>query len=444
MITPHIMKNVKKIIPIMLAAALTCTSLPMVAKADSSKVVTLGANLSEEQKASMYKYFGTTADKVDTIEVTNTDERKYMEGIASEAQIGTRTYSCSYVEPTTSGGIQVKVGTLTFVTSSMIASTLLTSGVENCNVVAASPIEVSGTGALTGIMMAYEKASGTTLSEEQKAAATEELVTTGELADTIGNKEATDLMNEVKQEVIKEGLTDEGAINDAIDNAAKTYNITLTEEQMAKINSLMQNIAQYDYDVKSLQQTLENLEGKASESGFFSNLWNSVKNIFTGGGETSDGGIINDTNDDILGPDAVINNTLEALDSDTEEKEGFWDKVTGFFKGLFGGNDEDAEDETADEEDTDLEENKDANETEDTENPDGTDDPDGTDNTDDILSDEESDNSLLDDTADPTDGGAAPDDASPADASLTEGSQPDGTDPSGSTTDGTTDSNTAN
>lgn len=444
MITPHIMKNVKKIIPVMMAAALTCTSLPMVAKADSSKVVTLGANLSEEQKASMYKYFGTTADKVDTIEVTNTDERKYMEGIASEAQIGTRTYSCSYVEPTTSGGIQVKVGNLTFVTSSMIASTLLTSGVENCNVVAASPIEVSGTGALTGIMMAYEKASGTTLSEEQKAAATEELVTTGELADTIGNKEATDLMNEVKQEVIKEGLTDEGAINDAIDNAAKTYNITLTEEQMAKINSLMQNIAQYDYDVKSLQQTLENLEGKASESGFFSNLWNSVKNIFTGGGDTSDGGIINDTNDDILGPDAVINNTLEALDSDTEEKEGFWDKVTGFFKGLFGGNDEDAEDETADEEDADLEEDEDVEEDGDTENLDDMDDPDGTDNTDDILSDEESDNSLLDDTTDPTDGGAASDDASPADASLIEGSQTDGTDPSGSATDGTTDSNTAN
>ena len=57
----------------------------------------------------MYKYFGTSADQVDTIEVTNTDERKYMEGIATESQIGTRTYSCSYVEPTDSGGIQVKV-----------------------------------------------------------------------------------------------------------------------------------------------------------------------------------------------------------------------------------------------------------------------------------------------------------------------------------------------
>lgn len=441
MITPDIMKHLKKIIPVMMAAALTCTSLPIVAKADSSKVVTLGANLSEEQKASMYQYFGTTADKVDTIVVTNTDERKYMEGIASEAQIGTRTYSCSYVEPTTSGGIQVKVGNLTFVTSSMIASTLLTSGVENCNVVAASPIEVSGTGALTGIMMAYEKASGTTLSEEQKAAATEELVTTGELADSIGNKEATDLMNEVKQEVIEEGLTDEGEIADAINDAAKTYNITLTEEQIAKINSLMQNISQYDYDVKSLQQTLENLEGKASESGFFSNLWNSVKNIFTGGSDTSDGGIINDTNDDILGPDAVINNTLESLDSDTETEEegGFWDKVVGFFKGIFGGGDEDPESETTEEEDA---ESKDG---EDIEDPDNTDDMGGADDADPdgTLSDENSSENTLDDAAGPAaDDGSEPDsdNATPADGSATDSSQSDGT--ANSAADGNAESNT--
>ncbi len=121
------------------AAALVCSCLPMTAKADSSKVVTLGTNLSDEQKKSMYEYFGTTADEVETIEVTNQDERKYMEGIASEAQIGKKTFSCSYVEPTQDGGIQVKVANLTFVTSSMIASTLLTSGVENCNEPARSP-----------------------------------------------------------------------------------------------------------------------------------------------------------------------------------------------------------------------------------------------------------------------------------------------------------------
>ncbi len=397
--TPDIMKNMKRIIPVMMAAVLTCTGLPLTARADSAKVVTLGANLTAEQKTSMYKYFGTTADAVDTIEVTNADERKYMEGIASEAQIGTRTYSCSYVEPTTSGGIQVKVGNLTFVTSSMIASTLLTSGVENCNVVAASPIEVSGTGALTGIMMAYEKASGKTLSEEQKAAATEELVTTGELADSIGQKDAADLMNEVKQEVIKDGLTDEGEIQDAINDAAKTYNITLTEDQMSKISSLMQNISQYDYDVNALKKTLENLEGKGGKEGFFSSLWSSIKGIFTGDSDSGDGGIINDTNDDVLGADAIIDSTLEALDEETK-KEGFWDKVTNFFKGLFGGSDDDAdEEETTDEEDADKEDSEDTENPEDaadtsddesldTGNPDGTADPDaalnpdGTDGTD--------------------------------------------------------------
>ncbi len=438
MITPNIMKNFKKIVPIIMAAALTCTSFPMAVKADSSKVVTLGANLTAEQKTSMYQYFGTTADKVDTIEVTNADERKYMEGIASEAQIGTRTYSCAYVEPTTSGGIQVKVGNLTFVTSSMIASTLMTSGVENCNVVAASPIEVSGTGALTGIMMAYEKASGTTLNEEQKAAATEELVTTGELADSIGQKEATDLMNEVKQEVIKEGLTDEDDIKEAIDDAAKTYNITLTEDQMSKINSLMQNISQYDYDVKALQKTLENLEGKASESGFFSNLWSSIKGVFTGGGDDeSDGGIINNTNDDVLGTDAVIDSTLEALDSDTKDEGGFWDKVVGFFKDIFGGSD-DADDEDAEEEDADEDaddESEESGDTEDTEN--------------DALDDETEDGSAsdtvpTDNSADPAADETGADVTNQPDNSATDGSQTDGNPAADPAADGNAESDVVN
>lgn len=370
------MKNMRKIIPVIMAATLICSSLPMAAQADGAKVVTIGANLTDEQKKSMYDYFGTTPEAVNTIEVTNTDERKYMEGIASEAQIGTQTYSCSYVEPTTSGGIQVKVGNLTFVTSSMIASTLLTSGVENCNVVAASPFEVSGTGALTGIMMAYEKASGETLSEEQKSAATEELVTTGALADAIGKEEAEKLMNEVKKEVIENDLTDADKIKDAITDAAKDSNITLTEEQMAQINALMKNISQYDYDVNSLKQTLENLEGKVNDSGFFQNLWTSVKNFFTGGSNSGDGGgIINDTKDEVLGENAVIDSTLEASgnDSETDEDEGgFWDKVTGFFKNLFGGNDKD-EDESK--EDSETEDNSEKDIENDSEASDGTEQP---------------------------------------------------------------------
>ena len=336
-----------------MAAALCTASLPLAVQADSSNVVTLGANLTQEQKTSMYEYFGTSADQVETIEVTNADERKYMEGIASEEQIGTRTYSCSYVEPTSDGGIQVKVANLTYVTSSMIASTLTTSGVENCNVVAASPIAVSGTGALTGIMMAYETASGETLDEGQKAAATEELVTTGELADAVGDEAATGIMNDVKEQVIGDGLTDPSEIQDAVTEAAKTYNITLTEDQMNKITSLMETISQYDYDVKALKETLDNLNGESG--GFFSNLWDSITGFF--GGDTV-GGIINDTKDDILGSDVVTDSTLggsdnsDSTDPSTEEEGGgFWDSIVNFFENLFGGGD-DSEEDTSTEEET--------------------------------------------------------------------------------------------
>ena len=284
--TPRIMKNLKRALPVAMAVVLGSTAAPLVVKADSSKVVTLGANLSDSQKNSMYEYFGTSSDKADVIEVTNADERKYLEGVAPEEQIGTRTYSCSYVEPTTSGGIQVKVSNLTYVTSSMISSTLLTSGVENCNVIAASPIEVSGTGALTGIMMAYEKATGTTLNEDQKAAATDELVTTGDLANDIGQDKAEDVMNDAKESVIEDGLKDENDIQDAVEDAAKNNDVTLTQEQIDKITELLKNISQYDYDVKALKNTLNNIDGKSE--GFFSNLWNSIKGIF-GGSDSSDG-----------------------------------------------------------------------------------------------------------------------------------------------------------
>lgn len=333
------MKQFKKIIPFLLVMTISAVSIPLTAKADGAKVVTLGANLSDEQKNSMYEYFGTSAEEVETIEVNNADERKYMEGIATEAQIGTRTYSCSYVEPTESGGIQVKVANLTFVTSSMIASTLLTSGVENCNVVAASPIEVSGTGALTGIMMAYETASGEELDEDQKATATEELITTGELADAVGQQEATQLMNEVKQDVIEDGLTDPAEIQECISDAADDLNITLTEDQMNKIVALMQKISQYDYDVNALKDTLDNLEGKSE--GFFSKIWNSIKGFFSG--DDSDGGIINNTNDALLGDNAVIDSTLDAVKDKVASQDGdsFWDKIVNFFKSLFGAGEDD-------------------------------------------------------------------------------------------------------
>lgn len=318
------MKKLKRFLPFSLAIILASVSLPVTALADSAKVVTLGANLSDEQKASMYKYFGTSADQVDTIEVTNTDERKYMEGIATESQIGTRTYSCSYVEPTDSGGIQVKVANLTFVTSSMIASTLLTSGVENCNVVAGSPIEVSGTGALTGIQMAYEKASGEKLDATKTKLANQEIVTTGELADKVGKDQATTVVNQSKMDVIQNDVQNADEIQNIVINVANQNNISVSQDDIDKIVSLLQQIAQQGYNYDDVKQTLEQVDANttgasttsAAETGDSMDEENPDDTVDVDQSTEDDDDIMNNVNSDVLGDNVIESSTEE---NDQEE-----------------------------------------------------------------------------------------------------------------------------
>ncbi len=289
---------------------------------DTNNVVTLGENLTTEQRDAMYKYFGTSADEVRTIIVTHSDEVKYMEGIATAEQIGNTTNSCAYVEPTNSGGIKVKTANLNFVTSAMIASTLTTAGMENCNVIAACPFEVSGTGALTGIIMAYETASGEKLDEGKKEAAMEELITTGDLADSIGSEEATQVIGEVKEEILDKGLTDADEIGDAVDSIAADHDVTLTDEQKQQIVSLMQKISQYDYDLSSIKDTLNNLSGKV---GGLESAWNSIKSFFVGSGD----GILSDTDDSALGSDIITDSNVDV----SGFKDGLLTRIINFFKG---------------------------------------------------------------------------------------------------------------
>lgn len=288
---------------------------------DTDNVVTLGENLSEEQRNAMYEYFGTSADKVRTIIVTHADEVKYMEGIATAEQIGATTNSCAYVEPTDSGGIKVKTANLNYVTSSMIASTLTTAGMENGNVIAACPFEVSGTGALTGIIMAYETASGESLDAGKKEAAMEELIATGNLSDALGSDVATEVMNEVKTEIIDKGLTDPEEIGEAVDDIAGNHDVTLTEEQRQQIVSVMEKISQYDYDLDAIQNTLNSLNEKV---GALESAWQSIKSFFVG----SDDGILSETNDEALGGDVLTDSTV----SEGGFKDGLITRIVNFFK----------------------------------------------------------------------------------------------------------------
>lgn len=250
----------RKIIGALLCSMCLAVSSAVPAMADSVKVVTLGADLTEDQKNTMMKYFQVDSNQVQILTITNQDERDRLSAYVPLEQIGTRTVSCAYVKPTSSGGIKVRTANLNWVTCNMIATTLSTSGVSNCEVVAACPFEVSGTGALTGIMMAYETASGEKLDETKKEIATEELVVTGNLADKVGQNEATYIVNEAKKQVVQNNIQDADEIYNIVLNIAQTNNMQLDSEQLDKIVALLQQIAQQDYDYSEMEETLNNVE----------------------------------------------------------------------------------------------------------------------------------------------------------------------------------------
>ena len=266
------MKKGKLLATLLCSASMVMGSMvPTVpAMADAMKVVTLGADLSDEQKNTMLKYFKVDSSQVQIIYVTNQDERDHLSSYVPLEQIGTRTVSCAYVKPTTSGGIKVRTANLNWVTCNMIASSLSTSGVTNCEVVAACPFEVSGTGALTGIQMAYETASGQKLDETKKELATEEMVVTGNLADSVGQNDATTVINQAKMQVIADNVQNADDIYNIVVNISNNNNVTLTDDEINTIVNLLQQISQQDYDYSEMQETLErvndNVTGKAEES----------------------------------------------------------------------------------------------------------------------------------------------------------------------------------
>ncbi len=254
----------KKLISSMILALATVLGCAVPAMADSRKVVTLGADLSQDQKDTMMRYFGVTYDGVDVIYINNTDERNHLGSYVPMEQIGNHTYSCALVAPTSSGGIQVKTANLEWVTCNMIASTLSTSGVTNCQVVAACPFKVSGTGALTGVIMAYEQASKQKLDPVKVELANQELVTTGNLANEVGQSKATAVINETKIQVIEKNVTNIEEITNIVNEVSNDYDITINEDQSEQIAELMQQIAQQEYDLIQLQATLERVQANVA------------------------------------------------------------------------------------------------------------------------------------------------------------------------------------
>lgn len=332
------MKNKKIIGVLTTVVVIGSIILPTtLAVADQFNVISIGANLSKEQKDEMLKYFNAPQGSYEEVTITNKQEKEELKGIIPEAQIGSKTISCAYVQPTEKGGINVKTANLTYVTASMITNALTTAGIYNANVIAAAPFKVSGTGALTGIMTSFEKASGEEISSEKKELANTELKVTTDIAgdEKIGQDKAAAVVNGIKAEVIQNGNQNQTQVAQIINNVTNNYGVTLSKEQDESLNKLMQKISQQDYNKNAMEKTLEKIKEQTNQllqeqgelKGFFNNLKayankfiNWVKGIFTS--KDKEAGIVNETNNETsIGENAVTTGNSNVIENVKPPKE---------------------------------------------------------------------------------------------------------------------------
>ncbi len=257
----------------------------LAAVAEGERRVTVGADLTAEEKAQIYTDFGIEEGSVAEITVTNDEEREYLAGLVPDEKIGYVALSCIYLTTLKEGeGMNVTTHNINWCTQDMYINALVTAGIENASVMVSAPHPVSGTAALTGVYKAYEDITGQQLDQGAKEAGAEELVVTGELAEVIGSEQATELINELKKILDQTRNMSDSELHDQILEIAGNLNIELTEDQVSQIMSLVRtleglNISDWGDRLNQIGNAMETMNSIGSGvSGFFGG----VKDFFVG------------------------------------------------------------------------------------------------------------------------------------------------------------------
>ncbi|MBQ7564754.1 MAG: DUF1002 domain-containing protein [Lachnospiraceae bacterium] len=276
--------------------------------------IALGADLSADQKNTVLALMGIPAadlDKYDVVYVTNAEEHAGLDTYIAPSLIGTKSLSSVLVRPALEGyGVVVHTVNINYCTENMYRNALITAGVQNADITVVAPFAVSGTAALIGALKAYEDMSGTTVADNTLDVALNELVTTSELSETLdSSSEAEELISYIKAQVAANDLDTEEEIDAAIRKGMKEFNVTLSEEDIKAIISLMMRIKDMGIDFSVLADQAEDIYAKYKDqieagtfdikdvkledlglgklianatSNFFKNVVDSVKDFFGG------------------------------------------------------------------------------------------------------------------------------------------------------------------
>ena len=256
-----------------ISAIVFCGAEKAYAGSFSGGYISLGADLTSDEKAKVLALFGVDEKDLDSykvVYVTNQEEHQYLDSYISSSQIGNQAWSSVLITEGKKGsGINVTTKNVIYCTTGMYANALATAGVEDVNVVVAGPFNVSGTAALVGALKAYSEMTGETVDEDVVDAAVDEMVTTGSLEDgTDADNEKVEGMVAYLKELIANSDNKDKDLDQIINDAANKFEITLNEDQFNQLKSLLEKLGGLHLDLGSLKSQAQAAYDTLKDMGF--------------------------------------------------------------------------------------------------------------------------------------------------------------------------------
>ena len=244
----------------------------------NSVVITYGetTHANPEYKSVVDMFFSTyghvNVHDAESKIITADEVNKVSSSITGRSYDSSQIFSSALVDLNDNSDLKVSVdkSKITTITGDMYISALKSAGITRGHVYVTSPVEATGESALAGIMNSYEVATDVEIPETVKEAANNEIFTEAEIVNNSGVSadELANLVNQVKDEVSSDNVTDHDTIVNIINNYVQNNNINITSVDIENLADSIEQVQNVQGDVNYYQDQLGDIMNGTSTGGF--------------------------------------------------------------------------------------------------------------------------------------------------------------------------------
>ena len=177
--------------------------------------------------------------------------------------------------------VSVDKSKITTITGDMYLSALKSAGITKGHVYVTSPVQATGESALAGIMNSYEEVTDVQIPDSVKEAANDEIYTQAEIVNNSGVNadDLSNLVNQVKDEVAGDNITNHNEIVNIITNKVENNNINITNVDIENLANSIEQVQNVQGDVNYYKDQVSDVFGNSTADGMLDGFFNWINSI---------------------------------------------------------------------------------------------------------------------------------------------------------------------